>query len=333
MNEPLISVIVPIYTVEPYLRKCLDSIINQTYQNIELILVDDGSPDNCGSICDEYAARDSRIRVIHKENGGVSSARNTGLMKASGEWIGWVDSDDWIELDMYEYLLRHALEHDADIAVCGRYEQYCSHQIFRGWESEEVLDTVQALELLLKNDVMQSYLCDKLWRRSLFDGIIFPEGRTFEDNAVMHRLFMRARQVICLPEAKYNYLQRTGSIVNDKSLENQINHYRAEKQRLDEIYDQYPQFHELLTAQCMTSSIKIWCSYYKNPRAERKKFRADLKGIAAFAKVNCGPALQYMGFGIMGRTVLKLTKYSTWWAFAMAAFFSWIYSLKHGRAL
>ena len=108
MSEPKISVIVPVYKVEPYLRKCLDSIVGQTYQNLEIILVDDGSPDGCGAICDEYAAQDKRVRVIHKANGGVSSARNAGLTAATGEWIGWVDSDDWIEPDMYERMLELA---------------------------------------------------------------------------------------------------------------------------------------------------------------------------------------------------------------------------------
>ena len=104
MPEAKISVIVPVYKVEPYLRKCLDSIVGQTHRNLEIILVDDGSPDNCGAICDEYAARDERIKVIHKENGGVASARNAGLAVASGDYIGWVDSDDWIETDMMSQL-------------------------------------------------------------------------------------------------------------------------------------------------------------------------------------------------------------------------------------
>lgn len=333
MNQPKISVIVPVYKVEPYLHKCLNSIVKQTYRNLEIILVDDGSPDKCGEICDIYAARDKRIKVIHKANGGVSSARNMGLTAVTGEWIGWVDSDDWIEPDMFEYLLQNALSYEADIAVCSRYEQYRNHQIFRGWEREEVLDTVQAVELLLKNDIMQNYLCDKLWRRSLFNGVAFPEGRTFEDIAVMHRLFAQAYRTVCLPRAMYHYYQRPGSIVDDKSLENRMNHYRAAKRRLDEIYDQWPQFRKLLEAQCVASSITIWCAYYKNPQAERERFRAELEEIAAFAKVHCDSALQYMKLGVTGRMVLRLTKYTTWWAFMLAGFCSWLYQLKHGRAL
>ena len=120
----LISIIVPIYNVEKYLKKCIDSIINQTYKNLEIILVDDGSPDNCGKICDEYAKKDNRIKVIHKENGGVSSARNVGVENATGEYIGFVDSDDYIEKDMYEVLINNLKKENADISIISNYEVY-----------------------------------------------------------------------------------------------------------------------------------------------------------------------------------------------------------------
>ena len=121
----LISVIVPIYNVEKYLDRCVDSIINQTYKNLEIILVDDGSPDNCLAICDSWAEKDRRIKVIHKENGGVSSARNSALDIASGDYIGFVDSDDWIEPDMYEILIKNAKKYDADISRCAGLLDYC----------------------------------------------------------------------------------------------------------------------------------------------------------------------------------------------------------------
>ena len=157
MSSPKISIIVPIYRVEPYLPRCLDSIVGQTYRHLEIILIDDGSPDGCGAICDDYAARDGRIRVIHQPNQGVSAARNAGLDAATGEWIGWVDGDDWIELDMYEYLLEGVLGAGADIAVCGRWEEYRGRRVFRGWEKEISLDTEQALRALLaKNGTLRS---------------------------------------------------------------------------------------------------------------------------------------------------------------------------------
>lgn len=332
-SEPKISIIVPVYKVESYIRKCLDSIVGQTYQNLQIILVDDGSPDNCGKICDEYAARDSRIEVIHQENGGVSAARNAGLRLATGDYIGWVDSDDWIEPDMYEYLLENALKYQADIVVCSRVEHYRDKTLFKGWRNLEVLNTEEALELLLKNDVLQNYLCDKLWRRELFENIVFPVGKTFEDIAVMHRLFIKAGCVVCLPEAKYNYLQRFGSIVGDISLENRVNHYLAAKERYDEIAMDWPQFEYLLEAQCVASAVNVWTVYLRNSEDERKRLKEVIDEIALFAGEHYKKSLQYMKLGLAGRLVVRLTPYAKWWAFALAGFISWLYKLKHGRNL
>lgn len=333
MSEPKISVIVPVYKVEPYLRKCLDSITGQTYQNLEIILVDDGSPDSCGSICDDYAAQDKRVRVIHKENGGVSSARNAGLAAATGDWIGWVDSDDWIESDMYNCMLKKAVEYGADIVVCGRSEHCQGRDVVCGWGKEQVLDTQAALELLLKNDIMQSYLWDKLWRRELFDGQIFPTGRTFEDITVMHRLFMRAQRVVCLPEVKYHYLHHQGSIVDNKSLGNLMNYFCATRLRLDELCNQWPQFQQLLETQCAVAAIGIWAGYYSNPKEERMRYRNKLKNIAVFSQNHYKEALQHMKLGFTGRIILCLTPHATWWAFSLAAVCGWLYKKKHGRVL
>ena len=165
MSQPLLSIIVPVYKVEDYLCRCLDSILGQTYENFELILVDDGSPDGCGAICDRYAQQDPRVKVIHKENGGVSSARNAGLAQAKGEWIGWVDPDDWVDEDMYAYLMTAVLEEGADVAVCGRIEEYEDHTRERGWEERRVLDREEAMHYLLLNDDMQNLLWDKVWKR------------------------------------------------------------------------------------------------------------------------------------------------------------------------
>lgn len=333
LQNAKVSVIVPVYNVEPYLRKCLDSILAQTYQNLEIILVDDGSTDKSGTICDEYAGRDDRIHVIHKENGGVSSARNAGLTAADGEYIGWVDADDWIEPDMYAYLLSCILRYGADIAICSRKEEYRKRSVFRGWDEERMLNKEEALGLLLENDVLQNFLWDKLWRRDLYRGIVFPEGRTFEDIAVMHRLFERAEGVICLPEAKYHYFQREGSIVNSVSLTNKINYYHASWMRYEEMRERWPQFCPHLEGQCVASMIGIWCSYLRVGRKERKKYQAEMREIAQFSKLHYKSAIEYMGLGKAGRIVVTLTQYTTWWAFALAGLFSWMFRLKHGHAL
>ena len=330
-NEQKISVIVPVYNVEPYLRKCLDSIINQTYRNLQIILVDDGSPDNCGAICDEYAAKDSRIEVIHQGNGGVSAARNAGLRLAVGDYIGWVDSDDWIEPDMYEYLLENALKYGADIAVCSRLECFKERKRFKGWHQIVLLDMEQALERLLQSDEMNNLLWDKLWRKDLFSGVVFPEGRTFEDIAVMHILFAKAQKVVCLPEAKYNYRQWLGGIVSNVGLANRVNYYIAAKQRYDEMAEEWPQFEPLLQTQCVAAAVGIWCGYLSNPYIERNKFRADILEISRFCKKHYKVALQYSNMGFIGRSVLHLTPYANLWAFAIAWCLGRLYRIRHGR--
>ncbi len=332
-ERPLISVIVPVYKVEPYLRRCLDSIVNQTYQNLEIVLVDDGSPDNCGAICDEYAARDERIRVIHKENGGVSTARNAGLAAATGDWIGWVDSDDWIEPDMYEYLLKNAQAHGADIAVCSRYEVFPNRQIAWSWESTEVLDTAGALKRLLENRTMQNFLWDKLWKRELFEGLLFPEGWNFEDIAIMYVLFERAQRVVCLPERKYYYRQRQDSIVADITLKNRLGHYLAARQRYEEMRGKWPQFVPLLMSQCAASAIGLWTVYCANPQEERKVALPWLQEVSTFYRAQGDLTRQDVGLGLAGRLVLRLVPYPKQWAFRLAQVVSKLYEVKHGRAL
>lgn len=333
VDNPKVSVIVPVYKVEPYLRQCLDSIVNQTYQNLEIILVEDGSPDNCGAICDEYVAKDKRIQVIHKENGGVSSARNAGLAAATGEYIGWVDSDDWIEADMFEYLLKGADKFGADIAVCGRYEVCKGKKKLRGWGETMCLDRLEGLKLLLQNDLMQNFLWDKLWRQELFQGIAFPEGKTFEDIAVMYRLFERAEKVVCLPDAKYNYFQRSGSIVSDTTLENRLNHYWAAKGRYEDMKGRWPELEDLLLAQCAASAIGIWCGYYKNPRWVRNGARLRLEEIAKFCAAHVKRAGKCIGVGLAGKIALMLIPHVSWWSFALAWCVGRLYKKKHGRSL
>ena len=153
MNNPLISIIVPIYNVEVYIRNCVDSILGQSYENIEIILVDDGSPDNCGDICDEYGSKDKRIKVIHKKNGGLSSARNAGIDIATGDYLGFIDSDDWIESDMYESLYTALTSHKADISVCGRY-------IVEGSRITTISDSEKA-EVFTRSEALSELVLDE----------------------------------------------------------------------------------------------------------------------------------------------------------------------------
>lgn len=218
----LITVIVPVYKVEKYLRRCVDSILAQTYTNLEIILVDDGSPDNCGKICDEYAAKDSRIKVIHQENGGLSAARNAGLDIATGDYIGFVDSDDYIAPDMYEKLYAALKESDADISICNFQKVDENGKKLKTKEKIEsgVLTNMQALtELQGKSGLCFIVAWNKLYKSWVFDGVRFPVGRKCEDNYIAHILIHKSRKVALVEEELHCYLQREGSIMKGNSLE------------------------------------------------------------------------------------------------------------------
>ena len=216
-NEKLISIIIPVYNVENYLEQCIHSILNQSHRNLDIILVDDGSTDQSGVLCDTVASKDARIRVIHKSNGGLSSARNAGLDIARGDFIGFIDSDDYADSDMYEQLLNTCLNENAEIAMCGR---HCIYEetgekidIFR-LDRAVIMDSHEAIRRLLLWDGCDSAAWDKLYVRSIFDGVRYPVGVLHEDLNITTRLFDRANRLAHIGEAKYNYLVRKSSICN-----------------------------------------------------------------------------------------------------------------------
>ena len=331
--QPTVSIIVPVCRVEAYLNQCLDSILAQTYEHLQIILVDDGSPDRCGDICDAYGAKDHRIQVIHQPNSGVAAARNTGLSAATGDWLGWVDADDWIDPDTVSYLLENALAMDADVCICGRYEELPNRTGFFGWSQPAILDQKAAVRALLDGRVLDDALYDKLWKRELFQDIRFPTGKTYEDLATVYRLLGKAERIYCLPEPKYHYRRRSGSIMGDVSLPNRVNHYDLAQQRYDDLVARWPEFQSLLEDRCLTAAIGIWSGYCYNPRNIRREYAQKLKEIAAYAKPRVKPALQRTGCGLAGRLVLRLLPYDQNWAFVLACFIGRLYQRKHGRTL
>ena len=238
--NPVISIIVPVYKVESCLRQCLDSICAQTLQEIEIILVDDGSPDNCGKICDEYAARDIRIRVIHQKNGGLSAARNAGIAVARAGILGFVDSDDWVEPDMFALLYHDLVKEEADIAVCGKFSHKNGTVTTLGDGTYHVLSGCEAIRMLYQQDGVGRVVWNKIYRRSLFDEIRFPVGRIYEDNFVMVRLVDSAKKVVFDMQPKYHYIRRDGSITASpyhSGLHDQID---AARENYDYISGKYP---------------------------------------------------------------------------------------------
>jgi len=222
----LVSIIVPIYKVENYLEKCLESIITQTYKNLQIILIDDGSPDGCGKICDEYAIKDPRIIVIHQKNKGLSAARNVGFEKVQGKYIGFVDSDDYIAEDMYESLVDAIEKYNTDISMCSYYK--VENNIVAKAEYPEIKDRVysknEALKELLLDHKIQNYVWNKLYKRDLFANIKFPDGKEFEDIATIFYVFERINSIVKISQTKYFYVMRPESIVNDLTRKT-INNY------------------------------------------------------------------------------------------------------------
>lgn len=218
MKSKKVSIIVPVYKVEKFLERCVESIIKQTYQNIEIILIDDESPDECPKMCDQYEIKDNRIKVIHKKNGGLSDARNAGLDIASGEYIAFVDSDDWIESDFIETLYMNAEREKADISVVGYQLIWEDGRIRRFSRDEEyyVFDRENAIRELLKQQKFQCMVCQKMYRKQIFETIRFPVGKIYEDVAIGLSTFLKAERVVVSGKVKYNYFQRSDSIVNAK---------------------------------------------------------------------------------------------------------------------
>lgn len=210
-NDILISVIVPIYNVEQFLSKCIQSIINQSYSRLEIILVDDGSTDDSPQICDEFKEKDKRIKVIHKKNGGLSDARNVGIEVASGEYIGFVDSDDYIDELMYEKLLNACIRNNSYISICGRNIVNIDNDILCQQftvEKEVVYDGKTAIKKLLLWDSCDSAAWDKLYKKELFEDLKYPLGVWSEDYAVTSRIFAKADKIVHVGEALYYYVQR-----------------------------------------------------------------------------------------------------------------------------
>lgn len=213
-NQPLVSIIVPIYNVEQYLPKCLDSIVNQTYRNLEIFLVDDGSPDRCGAICDEYAKKDARIKVIHKKNEGLADARNAALNVVTGEYVVCVDSDDYISPTHIEGLYNLIKKYGAEVSIntfCSFYEGSSPNPIPKS-AKDWVLDGLHATEMMFYQEHFDNTAWGKMYKASLFDGIRYPKGLLFEDLPTTYRLLLKANKVVFNNEQSYFYLLRTNSI-------------------------------------------------------------------------------------------------------------------------
>ncbi|HJA32853.1 MAG TPA: glycosyltransferase [Candidatus Mediterraneibacter merdigallinarum] len=241
----LISVIVPIYNVEQYLNQCLQSICSQSYKNLEIILVDDGSSDRCPELCDVWAEKDSRIRVIHKQNGGLSDARNAGMVCAKGEYIAFVDSDDWIEKDLYQKLWSELHQNNAQIAACGIVKVFeTTSEEQKIYSKQKIFTNEEALQTLLKGQDFCAVAWNKLYKRDVIEDIRFPVGRLHEDEFFTYRVIANASKLVLVPEAKYYYRQRAGSIM-DKWTIRHLDSLDAFNERMHFLQAHYPDLYDM----------------------------------------------------------------------------------------
>lgn len=239
-NLPLISVIVPVYKVEAYLDKCISSIMNQTYQNLEIILVDDGSPDRCGAMCDAWAERDGRIRVIHQENQGGGAARNAALDVASGELIAFVDSDDYLAPDMYAHLYG-LLEHGADIAECGYIEVIGNDAVFSQEKEAHTYSAQEAMAAHIQDRFFRQLIWNKLYRRSTVGNIRFPVGNRIDDEFWVYRVIANARKLVRTSCKMYAYRQQPESVMHLSFSLPRLQAVDAKCQRLELLHERFPE--------------------------------------------------------------------------------------------
>ena len=238
---PIISIIVPVYNSENRLKSCIDSILNQTFRDFELILVNDGSKDSSGKICEDYAEKDTRVKVIHQSNMGVSEARNTGLKYSVGTYIGFVDSDDYIDKKMYETLYNLMIKNNAEITVCGVREKWPDKEMVYSEKSELlILHKQDSIKFLFIGKYLTMYAVNKLYKKSLFNEIKYPRGKIYEDTIITPQLFSLANKVVYTSESFYNYVRSSGSITTSEFSQKDMDIIEAGKSVLEFAKEKFP---------------------------------------------------------------------------------------------
>ncbi|CDA10658.1 glycosyltransferases involved in cell wall biogenesis [Intestinibacter bartlettii CAG:1329] len=265
-----ISVIIPIYKVEDYLHRCVDSIINQTYTNLEIILVDDGSPDNCPMICDEYSEKDSRIRVIHKKNGGLSDARNAGIDIATGKYIMFIDSDDFVDREMIESMMKNMIDNKVDMVVCNIKYVYEDREVVKYNQEDRILDRYEAMEEYLKDGVVQAVAWNKLYKKSLINDMRYKVGKTNEDEFFTYKVVDKTDKIYYNSKPFYNYIQRNSSIMGKYSIK-RLDGVEASYERLNFIKEKYPTLYEKEKKTFVNLCIYSYQMILKEPNLDKDK--------------------------------------------------------------
>ncbi len=274
MND-LVSVVVPVYNVEPYLDRCINSIVNQTYKNLEIILVDDGSPDKCPEICDEWAKNDERIKVIHQKNSGLSGARNKGIESSIGKYICFVDSDDYVNENFVSCLYSSITENKSDISICGYKEKYPNSETDFSYENGEgIISKEDLFRSILSNEQMGNFFANKMFIRELFDSIRFPVGKFYEDIYTFYKVAYLAEKIYVINNILYTYIRRqnsTTNIINKKAL---YDENEAISMRNSFIKEHY----KILSKECEANELKFLIVNY-NQFSKKCGFLSEKKEL------------------------------------------------------
>lgn len=266
----LISVIVPIYKVENYLEKCIISILNQTYSRLEIILVDDGSPDKCGIICDEFKEKDSRIKVIHKENGGLSDARNVGIQNSTGKYITFIDSDDYVEKEYIDLLYTTLISNNADISIASHRVLYKKKSIDKSTGDKFCGNSEMILEKILYDDGVDLSAWGKLYKTKLFNQIKFPKGRLFEDSATTYQLIDLSEKIAVYSKPVYNYVMRDDSISRNQFSKKKLDLITSTEEMTDFIQKKYPELEKACNRRLMYAYLSTLTQLSKSKKPDKE---------------------------------------------------------------
>lgn len=291
MFGDLISVIVPVYNVQKWLNKCVDSILGQTYENLEVILVDDGSPDRCGEICDEYAKMDARVKVIHQENARQGAARNNGLNIAKGEYIAFVDSDDYIAPDMYEKMLSELIKHNADMAVCGYYSITPYQEVASCTnDGALVMDNHKAMKSYYEEALIGGAPWNKLYKRELWEEIRFLEKIFREDEYIFYRVLAKSQKTVHIGEAKYYYNVREGSSEHSGFDARYMISVESIDRQLSFAEENYPELRESVMNGCIRTRYDLVERIVLS--GQFKKYEKEYRELTDFLKNNRETAMR-----------------------------------------
>ena len=277
----MISLIVPVYNVEKYLRQCLNSIVNQTYNDLEILIVDDGSTDSSGYICEEY--KDKRIHVYHTENHGLSAARNYALNRAHGDYIAFLDSDDWLEETAMEQFVMIAETTGADIVACRFLQEYVDKTIkTKGIDTEYIVRGPRILSTMVIERRLTEDVWNKFYRAKLFDSIRYPEDRIFEDKATTYKLLQKAAVLAYTPSYLIHYRNRANSLSNIHSMKSLVDYWTVFRERVDTIGSLSEQYYKVSLSDAIGAISRMWRWYAGCTEEEKKKGKATLNEMQRF---------------------------------------------------